>query len=211
MHGGIPSGSSRSARRLSINTRRSPSPEGPTFLATVVTKTPTKKASRGGPQIRVPRPVRATSREEQFAKLILHEHPQYQEPITLDVLPEEIGELPDSEQLVSIEVIQPWECKGQRALLSVDRFNQLAADGDMHAILMNTVAAQQPQPQGPPQPVGVAARPTMAKPEVGARSSGDCHIVGASRSRKPPTCESTLTRSNSCGQHAAYLARPGRP
>jgi hypothetical protein len=45
--------------------------------------------------------------EEQFAKLIVHEHPQYQGPITLDVLPEEIGELPESEQYVSIEVIQP--------------------------------------------------------------------------------------------------------
>jgi hypothetical protein len=61
--------------------------------------------------------------EEQFAKLIVHEHPQYQGPITLDVLPEEIGELPESEQYVSIEVIQPGERSGQRALLSVDRFN----------------------------------------------------------------------------------------
>ena len=54
--------------------------------------------------------------EEQFAKLIVHEHPQYQGPITLDVLPEEIGELPESEQYVSIEVIQPGERSGQRAL-----------------------------------------------------------------------------------------------
>jgi hypothetical protein len=51
---------------------------------------------------------------DQFAKLIVHEHPQYQGPITLDVLPEEIGELPDSEQYVSIEVIQPGERSGQR-------------------------------------------------------------------------------------------------
>jgi hypothetical protein len=88
--------------------------------------------------------------EEQFAKLIVHEHPQYQGPITLDVLPEEIGELPESEQYVSIEVIQPGERSGQRALLSVDRFNKLAAGGDMNAILMNAVAEQ--QPQRPPQP-----------------------------------------------------------
>jgi hypothetical protein len=67
--------------------------------------------------------------EEQFAKLIVHEHPQYQGPITLDVLPEEIGELPDSDQYVSIEVIQPGERSGQRALLSVDRFNKLASSG----------------------------------------------------------------------------------
>jgi hypothetical protein len=83
--------------------------------------------------------------EEQFAKLVVHEHPQYQGPITLDVLPEELGELPDSDQYVSIEVIQPGERSGQRALLSVERFNQLAAGGDMHAILMAAVAAQQPQ------------------------------------------------------------------
>ena len=81
---------------------------------------------------------------EQFAKLIVHEHPQYQGPITLDVLSEEIGELPESEQYVSIEVIQPGERSGHRALLSVDRFNKLAASGDM-AILMNAVAEQKPQ------------------------------------------------------------------
>jgi hypothetical protein len=61
--------------------------------------------------------------EEQFAKLIVHEHPEYQGPITLDVLPEELGELPDSDQYVSIEVIEPGERSGHRALLSVDRFN----------------------------------------------------------------------------------------
>jgi hypothetical protein len=88
--------------------------------------------------------------EEQFAKLIVHEHPQYQGPITLDVLPEEIGELPESEQYVSIEVIGPGERSGQRALLSVDRFNKLAASGDMNAILMDAVAEQ--KPQHPPQP-----------------------------------------------------------
>ena len=64
--------------------------------------------------------------EDQFAKLIVHEHPQYQGPITLDALPEEIGELPESDQYVSI---QPGEHSGQRALLSVERFNQLAPGG----------------------------------------------------------------------------------
>jgi hypothetical protein len=88
--------------------------------------------------------------EDAFAKLIVHEHPQYQGPITLDVLPEELGELPESDQYVSIEVIGPGERSGQRALLSVDRFNQLAAGGDMPSILLNAVATQ--QPQRPAQP-----------------------------------------------------------
>jgi hypothetical protein len=83
--------------------------------------------------------------EDQFARLIVHEHPQYQGPITLDILPDEIGQLPDSEQYVSIEIIQPGDGSGQRALLSVDRFNKLASSGDMNAILMNAVAERQPQ------------------------------------------------------------------
>jgi hypothetical protein len=99
--------------------------------------------------------------EEQFAKLIVHQHPQYQGPITLDVLPEELGELPDSDQYVSIEVIQPGERSGQRAVLSVERFNQLAAGGDMNAILMDAVAAQQPH------------RP--AQPRRRGRGTGDGH------------------------------------
>jgi hypothetical protein len=95
--------------------------------------------------------------EEQFAKLIVHEHPKYQGPITLDVLPEEIGRLPESEQYVSIEVIQPGERSGQRALLSVDRFNKLASSGDMHSILMNAVA-EQPQRTAQPRRRGRGTR-----------------------------------------------------
>ena len=101
-------------------------------------------------QIRVSDLSGRQANEDQFAKLIVHEHPQYQGPITLDVLPEELGELPDGDQYVSIEVVQPGEPSGQRAVLSVERFNQLAAGGDMHAILLNAVAAQ--QPQRPTQP-----------------------------------------------------------
>jgi len=100
--------------------------------------------------------------EDQFAKLIVHEHPQYQGPITLDVLPEEIGELPDSEQYVSIEVIGPGERSGQRALLSVDRFNQLASGGDMNATLMNAVADQQPQRPSKPRRRGRGTRDGQA-------------------------------------------------
>jgi hypothetical protein len=101
--------------------------------------------------------------EDQFAKLIVHEHPQYQGPITLDVLPEELGELPDSDQYVSIEIIQPGERSGQRALLSVERFNQLAAGGDMKATLMNAVATQQPQRPAQPRRRGHQTRDGQAQ------------------------------------------------
>jgi hypothetical protein len=88
--------------------------------------------------------------------------PQYQGPITLDVLPEELGELPDSEQYVSIEVIEPGERSGQRALLSVDSFNKLAASGDMPTILMNAVATQQPQRPAQPRRRGCGRRDGQA-------------------------------------------------
>jgi hypothetical protein len=101
--------------------------------------------------------------EDEFAKLIVHEHPQYQGPITLDVLPEELGELPDSDQYVSIEVLQPGERSGQRALLSVERFNTLAPSGDMPTILMNAVATQHPQRPAPPRRRGRGRRDGQAR------------------------------------------------
>jgi hypothetical protein len=100
--------------------------------------------------------------EEQFAKLIVHEHPQYQGPIALDVLPDEIGELPESEQYVSVEVIQPGDRSGQRALLSVDRFNKLASGGDMNSILLNAVADQKPQRAEQPRRRGRGTRDGQA-------------------------------------------------
>jgi hypothetical protein len=80
--------------------------------------------------------------DDQIARLVIHEHPQHRGPITLDVLPEEIGELPESESFVSIELIQPGDRSGQRTLVSLDQFNKLAGGADMNAILMNAVAAQ---------------------------------------------------------------------
>jgi hypothetical protein len=64
---------------------------------------------------------------------------------------------------VSIEVVQPGEPSGQRAVLSVERFNQLAAGGDMHAILLNAVAAQQPQHPAQPRRRGRAIRDGQAR------------------------------------------------
>jgi hypothetical protein len=78
--------------------------------------------------------------EDAFAKLIVHEHPNYQTPITLEVLPDEVGELPDDEQYVSIELIQPGDRSGRRTIIALDRFNKLASSGDMNSVLMNAVA-----------------------------------------------------------------------
>jgi hypothetical protein len=86
--------------------------------------------------------------DDQMARLVIHEHPQYQGPITLDVLPDEIGELPESERYVSIEVILPGDRSGQKALISLEKFNKLAPD--MSSIVMNAVEAQTaPAPSEP--------------------------------------------------------------
>jgi hypothetical protein len=71
---------------------------------------------------------------------VIHEHPQYGSPITLEVLPDEIGGLPDTESYVSIEVIQPGDRSDEKAIISLDNFNKLAAD--MNTVLRNAVAAQ---------------------------------------------------------------------
>jgi hypothetical protein len=87
--------------------------------------------------------------DDQLAQLIIHQHPQYQGPITLDVLPEEIGELPESDSYVSIEVIQPGDRTGHKALISLETFNNLAPD--MPAIVMNAVASQASPAAAAPQ------------------------------------------------------------
>jgi hypothetical protein len=85
--------------------------------------------------------------EGDFGKLIVHEHPKHDGPITLEVLPDEIGELPEDEAYVRIEYVEPGSTTGQRAILSVERFNKLASSGDMNAILMEAVAERQGRSQ----------------------------------------------------------------
>jgi hypothetical protein len=60
-------------------------------------------------------------------------------------------------------VIQPGERSGQRALLSVDRFNKLASSGDMNSILLNAVATQQPQRAAQPRRRGRGGRDGQAR------------------------------------------------
>jgi hypothetical protein len=117
-------------------------------------------------QVRVSDLSGRQAEEDNFAKLVVHEHPQYQGPVTLDVLPDEIGELPESEQYVSIEVIQPGERSGQRALLSVERFNKLASTGDMNTVLMDAVAEQRPQRAEQPRRRGRRAAEGTPKRKV---------------------------------------------
>jgi flagellar biosynthesis/type III secretory pathway protein FliH len=59
--------------------------------------------------------------EEQFAKLIVHEHPQHQGPITLDVLPEELGGLPHRGRISPEEATYVREHLGEVQKLRSER------------------------------------------------------------------------------------------
>ena len=101
--------------------------------------------------------------QEEFARLIVHEHPGYSTPITLEVLPGEVADLPDESQYVSIELVQPGERSGRRAVVSLEAFDALAGEGsDMNVILMNAIAAshqQRGQQRGQEARRGSAVRP----------------------------------------------------
>jgi len=81
--------------------------------------------------------------EGQLGRLVVREHPDFtQTPITLEVLPDEIGELPESETYVRVEYIPPGETSGQHLTLSVSRFNKLSSSEDMKAVLMRAIAEE---------------------------------------------------------------------
>jgi hypothetical protein len=91
--------------------------------------------------------------QSEFGKLIIHQHPDFAQRITLDVLPDEIGELPESETYVEIEFVQPGDSSGQRATLTVEQFNKLGGSKDMRAILQQALEEQrQPGAQEAPAP-----------------------------------------------------------
>jgi hypothetical protein len=82
------------------------------------------------------------AQESDMGKLIVHEHPNYRTPITLEVLPDDIGELPESESYVRVEYIPPGETSGRQITLSVSQFNRLSSSEDMNAVLMRAIAEE---------------------------------------------------------------------
>jgi hypothetical protein len=91
--------------------------------------------------------------EKNLGKLIIHEHPSYATPITLEVLAEEIGDLPESESYVRLEYIPPGETRGQSVILPLERFDKLAQAEDMNAVLLRAIAeTHQERGQAAPLP-----------------------------------------------------------
>ena len=123
--------------------------------------------------------------------------------------PRSWGSCPIATNTCLLRSFSQGERSGQRAVLSVDRFNQLAAGGDMNAILMNAVAAQQRRRLAQPRRRGRGIRDELAE----AGWSGACRIVGAYLPpRRPPgaaiTWDEVQQLRSEGGVPAAESGRP---
>jgi hypothetical protein len=103
--------------------------------------------------------------ENEFGKLIVRQHPDFAQTITLDVPPDEIGELPEGETYVEIEIVQPGDASGQRATLTVEQFNKLGGTKDMKAILTRALEEQRQTRARAPE------APAPKRPQRGARGA----------------------------------------
>jgi hypothetical protein len=86
--------------------------------------------------------------EEHLARIVVEEHPELPDPVTLEVLPDEVEALlPEEQNFVRVTYYPSVEGGGvPRALMfSVEEFNNLSPERDMEAILSDALAAQQEQ------------------------------------------------------------------
>ncbi len=86
--------------------------------------------------------------EEQLARLVVEEHPNLTESVTLEVLPSEVeGRLPEEQNYVR-GTYYPSSESGQAPLsfiMSVEDFNNLSQREDMATVLQNALREQQEQ------------------------------------------------------------------
>jgi hypothetical protein len=138
----------------------------------------------------------AQADESELGKLIVHQHPDFAQVITLDVLPDEIGELPESETYVEIEFVQPGDTSGQRATLTVDQFNKLGGSKDMKAVLTRALEEQrQTGAQEPPSPRRRGSRGGAA-PTRGKTNYASLEHAGEPHRGRITDAEKELVRNN---------------
>jgi hypothetical protein len=146
--------------------------------------------------------------ESDMEKLIVHEHPSCRTSITLEVLPDEIGDLPEAEAYVSIEYVQPGERSGQRTVISVERFNKLASSSDMNTILMNAVALQV-KPDAPGAAPGRRGRSSRTEAEGERLDYSQPQLAGNPHRGRVSPEEAAYVREH-FDEANARLSREGR-
>ena len=83
--------------------------------------------------------------EENLARIVVEEHPTLSDPVTLEVLPEEVEEkLPEVEGYVRISYYPSSTSGGdvQEFVMTLEEFNNLSEEYDMEAVLENALRAQ---------------------------------------------------------------------
>jgi hypothetical protein len=87
--------------------------------------------------------------EEYLARIVVEEHPSFSEPVTLEVLAEEVEErLPEEQNFVRVTYYPSEESGGEERhiVLSIEEFNSLSSDFDMETVLQE--AYQQQEQEG---------------------------------------------------------------
>ncbi len=86
--------------------------------------------------------------EENLARLVVEKHPNLPDPVTLEVLPDEVeGITPEGQNFVRATYFPPSESGGEARsfVLSVEDFNKLAQTEDMATVLQNALSEQERQ------------------------------------------------------------------
>ncbi len=86
--------------------------------------------------------------EQQLARLVVEEHPDLSDSVTLEVLPEEVqASIPEEQNYVRLTYYPSEESGGaaKTFLLSLEAFNNLAQRTDMATVLKNALREQQEQ------------------------------------------------------------------
>ena len=90
--------------------------------------------------------------EREAARLVVEKHPNFAEPITLDVHPEEvIGALEEQEPRFVVLTYYPPAGQGvepRQAVMPLEEFNALATKQEMNQVLENANRAQQEEQRG---------------------------------------------------------------
>ena len=88
--------------------------------------------------------------EGQLARLVVEGHPDFPEPITLEVLPSEVEEkIPTDQDFVILSYYHPTDPTPKNFLMPLEEFNSLATQGDMDSVLQNALGNQQQQRERP--------------------------------------------------------------
>ncbi len=86
--------------------------------------------------------------EQNLARIVVEEHPELSDSVTLEVLPEEVeGKLPEEQNYVRLTYYPPTDSRQvpRSLVLSVEEFNALSQTQDMGTVLQHALSEQERQ------------------------------------------------------------------